>query len=134
LTRSSARKPVSSPSYHIETEAGLGSKAVHYHYGHTFPGNPRFARSTPPLAGRMVRRAYMRSCAPKARPAPDLVDRNFIAERPDQLWVAEITYIPTMVLSASRQVARRHARPVASPIKVCNASQHQSAFRQNDDL
>lgn len=30
-----------------------------------------------------------------ARPAPDLVDRNFRAERPDQLWVADITYIPT---------------------------------------
>ena len=30
-----------------------------------------------------------------ARPAPDLVDRNFEAEGPDQLWVADITYIPT---------------------------------------
>jgi putative transposase len=29
------------------------------------------------------------------RPAPDLVDRNFTAERPDQLWVADITYVPT---------------------------------------
>lgn len=31
----------------------------------------------------------------KARPAPDLVDRDFTAEGPDQLWVADITYIPT---------------------------------------
>jgi putative transposase len=30
-----------------------------------------------------------------ARPAPDLVDRNFTAPGPDQLWVADITYIPT---------------------------------------
>ena len=30
-----------------------------------------------------------------ARPAPDLVDRNFSADGPDQLWVADITYIPT---------------------------------------
>jgi len=30
-----------------------------------------------------------------ARRAPDLVDRNFKAERPDQLWVADITYVPT---------------------------------------
>ena len=30
-----------------------------------------------------------------ARPAPDLVDRNFTAGRPNQLWVADITYIPT---------------------------------------
>ena len=30
-----------------------------------------------------------------ARPAADLVERNFTAEGPDQLWVADITYIPT---------------------------------------
>ena len=30
-----------------------------------------------------------------ARPAPDLVERNFSADGPDQLWVADITYIPT---------------------------------------
>ena len=30
-----------------------------------------------------------------ARPAPDLVDRNFTADGPDQLWVADITYVPT---------------------------------------
>jgi putative transposase len=30
-----------------------------------------------------------------ARPAPDLVDRNFTAAGPDQLWVADITYVPT---------------------------------------
>ena len=28
-------------------------------------------------------------------PAPDLVERNFTATAPDQLWVADITYIPT---------------------------------------
>jgi len=30
-----------------------------------------------------------------ARPAPDLVDRNFTACGPNQLWVADITYVPT---------------------------------------
>lgn len=30
-----------------------------------------------------------------ARPAPDLVDRNFSATAPNQLWVADITYVPT---------------------------------------
>jgi len=31
----------------------------------------------------------------EARPAPDLVDRNFAATEPNQLWVADITYVPT---------------------------------------
>lgn len=30
-----------------------------------------------------------------ARPAPDLVERQFTAVGPDQLWVADITYVPT---------------------------------------
>ena len=33
---------------------------------------------------------------PSARPAPDLVDRKFVASGPNQLWVADITYIPTL--------------------------------------
>jgi len=32
-----------------------------------------------------------------ARPAPDLVDRQFVADKPDALWVADITYVPTWV-------------------------------------
>jgi len=32
---------------------------------------------------------------PKAPPAPDLVQRDFSAERPNQLWLADITYVPT---------------------------------------
>lgn len=31
----------------------------------------------------------------RVRPAPDLVERRFTAEGPNQLWVADITYIPT---------------------------------------
>ncbi len=31
----------------------------------------------------------------EARPAPDLVDRDFSVTGPDQLWVADITYVPT---------------------------------------
>ena len=31
----------------------------------------------------------------EARPALDLVDRNFSAASPNQLWVADITFIPT---------------------------------------
>ena len=32
-----------------------------------------------------------------ARPAPDLVDRQFAADKPNELWVADITYVPTWV-------------------------------------
>lgn len=31
----------------------------------------------------------------RARPAPDLVDRDFTVDGPNRLWVADITYIPT---------------------------------------
>jgi putative transposase len=31
----------------------------------------------------------------RVRPACDLVDRNFHADEPNQLWVADITYVPT---------------------------------------
>ena len=35
------------------------------------------------------------SARSRARPAPDLVERNFSAPAPNRLWVADITYIPT---------------------------------------
>jgi len=31
----------------------------------------------------------------RSRPAADLVDRNFYADEPNLLWVADITYVPT---------------------------------------
>jgi putative transposase len=31
----------------------------------------------------------------RARPAPDLLSRDFTATAPDQRWVADITYVPT---------------------------------------
>jgi len=31
----------------------------------------------------------------RVRPASDLVDRNFYADEPNRLWVADITYVPT---------------------------------------
>ena len=34
--------------------------------------------------------------AASARPATDLVDREFPAEAPDRLWLADITYVPTL--------------------------------------
>jgi putative transposase len=47
------------------------------------------------LVGVSRRRGVITTVRDGARQAPDLVDRDFTAEEPDQLWVADITYIPT---------------------------------------
>ena len=47
------------------------------------------------LKGVTRRRFVTTTMRDGARPAPDLVDRNFVANKPDQLWVADITYLPT---------------------------------------
>jgi putative transposase len=41
------------------------------------------------------RKAWTTKRGADAQPAPDLVDRDFTATGPDQLWVADITYVPT---------------------------------------
>jgi len=35
--------------------------------------------------------------APQAEIAPDLVQRQFVATAPNQLWIADITYVPTLL-------------------------------------
>ena len=47
------------------------------------------------LAGVSRRRFVTTTVRDEARQAPDLVERDFTAERPNLLWVADITYIPT---------------------------------------
>jgi putative transposase len=47
------------------------------------------------LAGVCRRRFVTTTVKDGGRQAPDLVERNFTAETPDRLWVADITYIPT---------------------------------------
>lgn len=48
------------------------------------------------LQGATRRKGYKTTIRDQdARPAPDLVDRKFTADAPDQLWVADITYVPT---------------------------------------
>lgn len=47
------------------------------------------------LEGISRRRKYKSTRDKDARPAPDLVDRAFKAAAPNQLWVADITYVPT---------------------------------------
>jgi transposase InsO family protein len=47
------------------------------------------------LAGVYRRRFVTTTVKDGGRQAPGLVERNFTAEAPDRLWVADITYIPT---------------------------------------
>ncbi len=49
------------------------------------------------IQGVSRRRGRVRTTIPdkRAAPAPDLVNRNFTAARPDETWVADITYVPT---------------------------------------
>ena len=48
------------------------------------------------LEGASRRRRKGTTCRDQdARPAPDLVERDFAATGPDRLWVADITYVPT---------------------------------------
>jgi putative transposase len=47
------------------------------------------------LAGVSRRRFVTTTVRGDRRQAPDLVERNFTADAPGRLWVADITYIPT---------------------------------------
>lgn len=44
---------------------------------------------------RQRRKVFTTRPDPDATRAPDLVNRNFRAERPDALWVTDLTYVPT---------------------------------------
>ena len=47
------------------------------------------------LVGVSRRKSAVTTVRDGARQAPDLVDRNFTADQPNRLWVADIPYIPT---------------------------------------
>jgi len=60
-------------------------------------GRKRVARlmSQAGIAGVSRRKFVVTTVKGDGRQAPDLVERNFTAEAPDRLWVADITYVPT---------------------------------------
>ena len=60
----------------------------------TYIGRKRVARlmTQAGLAGVSRRRFVTTTVKDGGRQAPDLVERNFTAEAPDRLWVADITY------------------------------------------
>jgi putative transposase len=82
-----SRATYGAPRIHAELKfAGLGV------------GRKRVARlmRTAGLAGASRRKWIQTTLRDRrARPAPDLVRRDFTAAQPDRLWVADITYIPT---------------------------------------
>jgi putative transposase len=104
-----------SPSARAQADAGLQERIEKIHdrsrgtYGRprvhaelrsegVFVGGKRIAR----LMKRAGLEGVSRRKGPGRRkgkretaPAPDLVERQFVAGGPDQLWIADITYIPT---------------------------------------
>ena len=84
----SSRQTYGVPRVHAELRAG-GEKH----------GRKRIARlmRAAGLVGASRRRTGVTTTRREkdARPAPDLVDRNFVASKPNQLWVADITFVPT---------------------------------------
>jgi len=82
-----SRGTYGAPRIHVE----LASRGVHV-------GRKRVARlmKEAGLEGVSRRKKVFTTRRDKdARPAPDLVDRDFRAQGPNQLWVADITYVPT---------------------------------------
>ncbi len=82
-----SKQTFGAPRIHAE----LGDEGIHV-------GRKRIARLMKANGLRGVsRRKYVVTTQrdPRARPASDLEDRNFYADAPNVLWVADITYVPT---------------------------------------
>jgi putative transposase len=103
------------PSQHAQEDLKLGDRieALHRQSRRTY-GRPRIQadlrddgiRVSDKRVARLMRERGIHGASRRkgfkttvrdrdARPAPDLVEREFKAAAPDQLWVADITYIPT---------------------------------------
>jgi putative transposase len=85
---------------HLESRGTYGAPRVHAELAAQgiALGRKRVARLMRRVQLRGVsRRKWITTTtrAPDAAPAPDLVQRQFTAAGPDQLWVADITYVPT---------------------------------------
>jgi putative transposase len=85
---------------HLLSRQTYGAPRVHAELQEegTHVGRKRVARlmRAASLQG-VSRRKFIRTTRRdrSARPAPDLVDRKFVADTPNALWVADITYVPT---------------------------------------
>ena len=87
MLRTQLRGTYGAPRVHAELAAKMGISV----------GCKRVARlmTQAGLAGVSRRKFVVTTVKDGGRQAPDLVERNFTAEAPDRLWVADITYIPT---------------------------------------
>jgi len=85
---------------HGESDGTYGAPRVHAELAEQGP------RASLNRVARVIREAEIQGVSPRkgkrttvrakgARPAPDLVDRDFTATGPNQVWVADITYVPT---------------------------------------
>ena len=103
------------PSARAQSDAAIGDALeVYFERSRSTYGRPRLAadlrddgvRPSDKRLARLMRERGIRGvCRRKgfkttlrdkdARPAPDLVEREFVADAPDKLWVADITYVPT---------------------------------------
>jgi putative transposase len=75
------------------------------------------------IAGCHRRRLHVRTTRrdPAARPAPDLVQRAFVAAAPNELWVSDITFVPTkqegfLFLAVKLRRFGRHNRTRRQPV------------------
>jgi putative transposase len=86
---------------HRASDENYGSPNIHAELREegTRVGRKRVARlmRQAGLRGVSRRRGFVLTTRrdPKQRPAPDLVNRRFVADGPNQLWVADMTYVPT---------------------------------------
>lgn len=71
-----------------------------------------------------------------ARPAPDLVERNFTADVPDRFWVADISYIPALAcfLFLAVVVDAFSRRVVGWAIKNLSANRTRAQSARDGDL
>lgn len=84
---------------HAASHGTYGAPRIHAELaaGGVHVGRKRIARlmRAAGLVGVSRRRFVVTTQGDGARQAPDLVDRSFVADAPNLLWVADITYIPT---------------------------------------
>ena len=69
----------------------------------------------------------------QARPAPDRVERHFEADAPNRLWVADITYIPTLVGFLYLAIVLRRVQPAGRGLVDGDAPAHRAGSRGTGD-